>query len=96
MPLLTAYLDTFHSDPDAWSLLADLYVLSTPGMRAAQGWGIDALWEEGNVVRRAKEGTHAGGGYMEQALACCAQRVLLEPWDVKALVRFAEVGMLNG
>ncbi|GHJ89005.1 hypothetical protein NliqN6_5407 [Naganishia liquefaciens] len=96
VPLLTAYLDTFHSDPDAWSLLADLYVQSTPGMRTAEGWGVDALWEAGKVVRRAWEGKQVGSGYLEQALACCAQRVLLEPWDVKALVRFAEVGLLNG
>lgn len=96
VPLLTEYLDTFHNDPDAWSLLADLYVLSTPGMKAAQGWGVDALWEDGKVVRRALEGKQAGAGYLEQALACCAQRVLLEPWDVKALARFAEVGLLNG
>ena len=96
VPLLTAYLDTFHSDPDAWSLLADLYVQSTPGMRTAEGWGVDALWEAGKVVRRAWEGKQVGSGYLEQALACGAQRVLLEPWDVKALVRFAEVGLLKG
>lgn len=71
-------------------------MLSSPGMRAAEGWGVDALWEEATVVRRAVQGKGVEGGYLEQALACCAQRVLLEPWDVKALVRFAEVGLLNG
>jgi hypothetical protein len=94
IPLLIAYLHTFHQDPDAWSLLADLYLLSTPGLSSTSGWGVDALWTGGAVLRAAFG--RKGEGYTEQAMECLAQRVLLEPWEWKVLVRFAEVGILNG
>lgn len=94
IPLLVGYLDTFHQDADAWSLLADLYLLSTPSL-STQGWGIDALWNDGKVLRAAVGGMK-GEGYVEQALECLAQRVLLEPWEWTVLARFAEIGLLNG
>lgn len=101
IPLLISYLDTFHQDADAWSLLADLYLLSTPFLSTSRplntthaSWGIDALWAEGTVLRAAFG--KAGEGYTEQAMECLAQRVLLEPWEWKVLVQFAEIGILNG
>lgn len=94
IPRLVSYLDVFHQDPDAWSLLADLYVLSSPGCAAGQGWGVDALWAEGAVGKAAWG--KGKGGYLEQAMECLAQRVLLEPWEWKVLARFAEIGILNG
>ncbi|KAI5449376.1 Inositol phosphatase SIW14 [Naganishia albida] len=105
IPLLVEYLATFHQDPDAWSLLADLYLVSTPTLSlstsTSSGWGIDALWNEGKVVRAAAAaawvaGGRIGEGYVEHALECLAQRVLVEPWEWKVLVRFAEIGILHG
>ncbi|KAJ9092809.1 hypothetical protein QFC21_006685 [Naganishia friedmannii] len=113
LPLLTRYLETFHSDPDAWSLLADLYVLSTPALAplpttttqaGTEGWGIDALFANGTshlVSLKTALQTNSSSAttketYLPQALTSLAQQILLEPWNPRPLVRFAELSLLQG
>ncbi|KAJ9101500.1 hypothetical protein QFC19_005153 [Naganishia cerealis] len=109
LPLLTAYLDTFHSDPDAWALLADLYILASPGLAPSSSlttttkeWGIDALFANGTIHQQAITTTLTPssapleGGYLAQALTSLAQLTLLEPWNPVPLVRFGEVQLLMG
>ncbi|KAJ9119011.1 hypothetical protein QFC22_003500 [Naganishia vaughanmartiniae] len=111
LPLLTRYLETFHSDPEAWSLLADLYVVSSAGLApsltqrtTSSGWGIDALFANGTthlltlqttLQTSVSKPSLTDASYIPQALQSLAQQILLEPWSARPLIRFGELYLLS-
>ncbi|WVN89700.1 uncharacterized protein L203_104930 [Cryptococcus depauperatus CBS 7841] len=65
IPLLLSYLDTFYSDPAAWSVLADLYCekgLYSQALTALGHIAIISNWDDG-VIRRSGEVAYTMGDY---------------------------------
>lgn len=100
LPILISYLDIFHSDPDAWSLLADLYLILS-------GWReIDNAFYRGEILVKlfpnsagrlgVEAGKEPGGEYLQQAMTSLAQRMLMEPWNWMTLIRYGEMGLMLG
>lgn len=98
LPFIHDYLSTFHTDPDAWSLLADLYIILS-----GFGGGIDNVYARGTLGEKVLERVgkpeavlEGEGKYLDQALSCLAQRMLLEPWNWKEVTRYGEIALLAG
>jgi hypothetical protein len=99
VPLLVKYLDTFHTDADGWSLLADLYLLLS-------GWDqLDDAYAKGQIVQKyfpqaeMREPVPAkgrGDQYLQQAMTCLAHRMTLEPWDWMTMTRYGETALMFG
>ncbi|WVO17432.1 hypothetical protein L204_105124 [Cryptococcus depauperatus] len=65
IPLLLSYLDTFYSDPAAWSVLADLYCekgLYSQALTVLGHIAIISNWDDG-VIRRSGEVAYTMGDY---------------------------------
>jgi hypothetical protein len=93
-------LDTFHTDPDAWSLLADLYLLLS-------GWSeIDNAYARGELVQKYFPGSRLGGEaegkgekstqYLQQAMTCLSHRLTMEPWNWMSMARYGEAALMFG
>ena len=99
LPLLVKYLDTFHTDADGWSLLADLYLLLS-------GWDqLDEAYAKGQIVQKYFTGAETGepvpakargDQYLQQAMTCLAHRMTLEPWDWMTMTRYGETALMFG
>ena len=100
IPFLVKYLDTFHTDAEGWSLLADLYLILS-------GWEqIDDTFAQGQIVRKyfpesasaTSNGSQKSKGdqYLQQAMTCIAHRMTLEPWDWMVTTRYGEMALLFG
>lgn len=95
--MLVKYLDTFHTDADGWSLLADLYLLLS-------GWDqLDDAYAKGQIVQKYFPGGETsssvkgrGDQYLQQAMTCLAHRMTLEPWDWMTMTRYGETALMFG
>lgn len=94
LPPLIDHLSTFYTDPEGWSLLADLYCfLSGYG---GQARATDAAYASGQLYERALSREEASGDSFHQAMSCVGQRMLLEPWNWMEVVRYGEIALVAG
>jgi hypothetical protein len=98
IPLLVSYLTTFQTDPPAWSLLSDLYVLLSGYDWAPSSRPFDWVLAEKRLAGKGKEvaSTAGKGKYLGQAMSCLGQRMMLEPWNWMCMMRYGEVALMAG
>nr|ACZ80645.1 conserved hypothetical protein [Cryptococcus depauperatus] len=94
IPLLLSYLDTFYSDPAAWSVLADLYCekgLYSQALTVLGHIAIISNWDDG-VIRRSGEVAYTMGYFSLHIVSATANGRWLQGLPIGIKVLFASSG----